>query len=111
MASNARSRVVFQCGQEDAAYLAREFAPLEAHALMSLGRFEAAARLSIEGRSSQAFTLRTLPPSEGAEPELAAEIAAASSLRFARPAELVDRELEAAVSAIRPGKDARQQRP
>jgi hypothetical protein len=100
VASNARSRVVFQCGQDDAAYLAREFAPLDATALMSLGRFEAAARFSLDGRTSAPFTLRTLPPGTG-NSDLAARARAVSSQRFGRPADVVDRELEAAVSSAR----------
>lgn len=102
VASNARSRVVFQCGQDDAAYLAREFAPLDATALMSLGRFEAAARFSLDGRTSAPFTLRTLPPGTG-NSDLAARARAMSSQRFGRPVDVVDRELEVAVSsAIEP---------
>jgi hypothetical protein len=97
VASNARSRLVFQCGQDDAAYLAHQFAPLDQRALMSLGRFEAAARLAIDGRSSEPFTIRTLPPAGTADPELAAEIRAASAEVFGRPIALVDQELEAAV--------------
>lgn len=94
VASNARSHIVFQCGQDDAAYLAREFAPLDATALMSLERFEAAARLSIAGRSSRPLILRTVPPVT-AESDLSTEARAASRQRYARSVELIDRELEA----------------
>ena len=112
VASNARSRVVFQCGQDDAAYLAREFAPLDPAALMSLERFEAVARLSIDGRSSQAFTLRTAAPSPPVGAALAAAVRSASSQRFARPVELVDRELLAGLDAVRTrDKGGRRERP
>jgi hypothetical protein len=97
VASNARSRLVFQCGQEDAAHLAREFAPLDAAALMALARFEAAARLSIDGTTSPTFTLRTLPPRAGV-PTLAADARAAMFERFAKPVGAIDQELAAAVS-------------
>jgi len=100
VASNARSHVVFQCGQDDATYLAREFAPLDATALMSLGRYEAAARVSLDGRTSPPFTLRTLPPRTGSS-DLAARTRAMSSQRFGRPADAIDRELEAAVISPR----------
>jgi hypothetical protein len=43
---------------------AAELKPLHAKALMSLGRFQAAARLSIGGRTSLPFTLREDPGSE-----------------------------------------------
>ena len=100
IASNARSRLVFQCGQDDAAYLAHEMAPLDATALMSLERFEAVARLSIAGRSSEPFTLKTLPPVEEADPARALESASSSAKRYARPVELIDAELGRAVGPI-----------
>src|SRR5437867_7828264 len=85
--SNARSRLVFQCGQDDAAYLAHEMAPLDAKSLMSLERFDAAARLSIAGHSSEPFTLKTLPPVGEADPARALESASTSGKRYARPVE------------------------
>lgn len=111
IASNARSRVVFQCGQDDAAYLAHEMAPLDAAALMSLERFEAAARLSIGGHSSEPFTIRTLPAVGAANAHRALESASASAERYARPVELIDQELKVAVgsSPVEAG-DARRRR-
>lgn len=100
IASNARSRAVFQCGQDDAAYLAREFAPLDAAALMSLPRFEMAARLSIGGQASPSLTLRTQPPSEIVDPGVAREATAASLARYGRPVEVIDRELLAALTSL-----------
>jgi hypothetical protein len=96
VASNARSRVVFQCGQDDARYLAGEFEPLDSTALMSLARFETAARLCIDGRSSQAFTLRMQLPSHNPDPIRAIEVRAAAQ-RFSPPVELIDRQLQAAI--------------
>jgi hypothetical protein len=91
--SNARSRGVFQCGQDDASYLAREFTPLDGNALMSLRRFEMAARLSIGGETSGTFTLRTLPPAEVSDLRIAAVVRAASLERYGRRVDLIDREL------------------
>jgi Helicase HerA, central domain len=91
--ANARSKVVFQCGQDDAAYLARTFAPLDAAALASLPRFEMAARLAIDGTTSQAFTLRTSAPSAVVDPEQASRTKTAALARYWRPSEFVDREL------------------
>jgi hypothetical protein len=99
--SNARSRVVFQCGQEDAAYLAREFSPLDAEALRSLRRFHAAARLAIEGTTSPTFTLRTLPPSAASDSLRAAEARAASSRRFGKPVQAIDEDLEAVLVSVK----------
>jgi len=96
--SNARSRLVFQCGQDDASYLAREFAPLDATALMSLPRFEMAARISIAGQTSEPFTLRTLPSPRIEDVGIAAEARAASLGHFGREVGMVDRELQATLA-------------
>ncbi len=95
ISSNARSRAVFQCGREDAASLAHEFAPLDAAALMSLPRFEMAARVAIDGQTSQALTLRTLAPPQAVDAMIAAEVRVASLTRHGRPVETIDRELTA----------------
>jgi len=76
---------VFQCGHDDAATLAKEFAPLDPTALLSLARFEAGARLSINGHTSAPFTLRTLPAAAIPEPSLRDEIIAASRATYGRP--------------------------
>ena len=100
--SNARSRLVFQCGQDDASYLAREFAPLDATALMSLPRFEMAARISIAGQTSEPFTLRTLPPPRVKDVGIAAEARAASLGHFGREVGIVDGDLQAALAPTPP---------
>ncbi len=93
LSSNARTRIAFQCGQDDARYLAREFAPLDSLALQSLPRFEMAVRLSIEGETSRPFTARTLPPPPAADADVQQAVASASRSRFGRPAQEVDDEL------------------
>jgi len=95
VAANARSKVIFQCGHEDAAYFAREFAPINTEALMSLPRFEAAARLSIHGETSRPFTLRTAPLQPVTDPDLAEEVVAGSQARYGRHIAVIDRELQA----------------
>lgn len=100
ISSNARSRAVFQCGQDDAAYLAREFAPLDASALMALPRFETAARLSIGGQTSQPFTMRTVPLADVTDRTVASDIAEASLSRYGRHVAVIDRELEAVLAPM-----------
>lgn len=100
--SNARSRGVFQCGTDDAAALAREFAPLDAATLLALPRYEMALRLSIEGRTSEPFTVRTEPPTRAADPAVAAAVTAAALARYGRPAEELDAELRATLVAAVP---------
>ena len=96
--SNAGSRLVFQCGQDDASHLAREFAPLDATALMSLPRFEMATRISIAGQTSAPFTLMTLPSSPVKELGIAAEARAVALRRFGREIGVVDAELQATLA-------------
>jgi hypothetical protein len=86
--------LVFQCGHDDAATLAKEFAPLDPTALLSLARFEAAARLSIGGHTSAPFTLRTLPAAEIPEPSFREEIIAASREAYGTPIAEIDSGLE-----------------
>ncbi len=63
VSANARSKVLFSCSSIDARRLERDVAPdLSAHDLSHLGRFQAAARLVVDGEESAAFTFRTRPP-------------------------------------------------
>ncbi len=93
--TNARTRVVFQCGQDDARYLAREFLPLSELDLQSLGRFQAAVRLCVNGHSEPPFTgvTESAPPSRGEAH--AAQLAEVSLSRHGRPRVEVEAEIEA----------------
>ena len=93
LSSNARSRIAFQSGQDDARYLAREFAPLDAAALQSLPKFEMVARLSINAETSRPFTVRTNPPPPITDPHVAEDAARASKARFGRPVQEIDEEI------------------
>jgi hypothetical protein len=101
--SNARTRVVFQCGQDDAVYLAREFTPLRAEALMNLPAYHAAVRLAVEGQTSRPFTIRTLPLPTPVDPTVADDAVARSAEQFGRPADVVDAELREALRLNHPG--------
>jgi len=86
LAANARTRVVFQCGQEDAHYLAREFEPvLTRLSLQSLQRFQIAVRLCVNGHSERAFTAVTADPPPSLGEEHAARMARLSLQRHGRP--------------------------
>jgi hypothetical protein len=89
--SNAQSRIVFRCGDADASALAREFAPLDAQALLTLPKFEVAARLGAGGRAPRVVHLRTLgpsrPPADAATPQ---EVIAASMAWYGREVAQVD---------------------
>jgi hypothetical protein len=86
LAANARTRVVFQCGQDDAHYLAREFEPVFSRlSLQSLQRFQVAVRLCVDGHSEPPFTAVTAdsPPSLG--DAHASRLAQSSLHRYGRP--------------------------
>ncbi len=91
--SNARSRVAFQMGADDARLLSRELAPHLGEAdLRGLGRFQIACAISVEGNTSRPFTARTVP----APPPIRAsadQLIAASRRRNARPRGEVDAEI------------------
>jgi hypothetical protein len=94
LAANARTRVVFQCGQEDARYLAREFEPwLGQQELRNLQRFQVAVRLCRDGRTIRPLTGLTRPappPLAGGHLELMTE---AALKRWGRPRQVVESEI------------------
>ena len=102
LSSNARSRIAFQAGQEDARYLAREFAPMDAMAMQSLPRFEMVTRLSIGGETSRPFTVRTDPLPPITDPTIAKDAAEASRARFGRPVEEIDQAIAELVRPTQP---------
>jgi TraM recognition site of TraD and TraG len=94
LSANARTRVAFQCGQEDARYLAREFQPgLDERDLRNLQRFQVAVRLCVGGRTEPPFTGMTVaaPPSLG---DLSADRLVEKSVeRWGRPRAKVEAEI------------------
>jgi hypothetical protein len=100
LASNARSRIVFQCGQDDARYLAREFGPqLGEHELRNLQRFQIAARLCVNGRSEPPITAITRSARPGFGPEHAARLMQRSLERWGRARSVVEAEIRARLVA------------
>jgi hypothetical protein len=95
LAANARTRVVFQCGQEDARYLAREFSPwLGDLQLLNLQPHQVAVRQFRDGRTERPFTgiTRPEPPSLGAAHAVA--LTASALARSGRPRADVESEIE-----------------
>jgi hypothetical protein len=93
VASNARTRIVFQCGPDDARQVARDFEPLTIHQLQSLDRFQIAVRLSVDGHTLPPFTGTTLAAPAGLGDEHAAAVATASLDRYGRPVAEVEAEI------------------
>jgi hypothetical protein len=94
LSANVHTRIVFQCGSDDARLLARDYEPwLGERELRNLQRFQVAARICVNGRTEAPLTgvTRPLPPSLGAAH--ADEIAQASVRRYGRPRAQVEREI------------------
>jgi len=92
--ANARTRIVFQCSQDDATVLGREFGPVvTATDLRSLDRHRAAIRLCVDGSTRPAFVGRTLPPPPAGDAEVAEQIRRLSRTRYARPRREVEADI------------------
>jgi hypothetical protein len=94
--ANARSRVCFQLGSEDARLIASSSAELEAVDLQGLGRFEAYASLVGRGAVTPYASLRTLPPL--APTQSASQLRKLSRERYGRDLAEVESGLAALVS-------------
>jgi hypothetical protein len=95
LAANARTRVVFQCGQEDARYLAREFSPwLGDLQLRNLQPHQVAVRQFRDGRTERPFTGVTRPEPSSLGAAHAAALTAAALARCGRPRADVESEIE-----------------
>jgi hypothetical protein len=93
LTANARTRVVFQLGPDDARIAARDFEPMTAHQLQSLARYQMAVRLNIGGHTSSAFTGVALPMPDGLGEGHAAELKFKSVQRYGRPVADVEAEI------------------
>ncbi|HUY25276.1 MAG TPA: type IV secretion system DNA-binding domain-containing protein [Candidatus Saccharimonadales bacterium] len=104
LSANARTRVIFQCGQEDARYLAREFEPwLGELQLRNLQRFQVAVRLCRNGRTERPFTATTLPLPPALGDGHAERLIEAALERCGRSRQQVERAIERRFQAYRPG--------
>ena len=93
LTANARTRIVFQLGPDDARIAARDFEPMTAHQLQSLARFQMAVRLNVSGHTSPAFTGVALPMPRGLGEGHAAELKFKSVQRYGRPVAEVEAEI------------------
>lgn len=97
---NVGSMLVFQVGAKDAEVLAEQLAggimPAD---LMALPRYQAYARLLIDGMPSRPFSMRTLPPSRQIDDKRAEKIRRVSRRRYGRKATSVEADIHAAIGA------------
>ena len=99
LTANARTRVIFQCGQDDARYLAREFEPwLGDLQLRNLQPHQVAVRQFRGGRTERPFTGVTRPEPSGLGEENAQGLVEASLRRYGRPRARVEAEIESRLS-------------
>lgn len=104
--ANARSKVVFQLGSDDAAAYARMYPDLSAEDFTSLGRYEIYASLVAGGRSTPFASGRTLPPPPIVSDPV--ELIASSRQRYGQPLD----EIEAGFAALlQPDQPTAQERP
>lgn len=75
---------------QHAASFAREFAPLDAQALMSIPKHEVVARLSIDSVTSRPFSIRTDALPDPTDPTIARDVTEASRMRYGRPVTEID---------------------
>ncbi|MGI0131115.1 MAG: type IV secretory system conjugative DNA transfer family protein, partial [Thermoplasmata archaeon] len=99
LAANARTRITFQCGQDDARNLAREFEPwLGDRQLRNLQPYQVAVRQFLGGRTERPFTGVTRPETPSLGEESAQQLVAAALQRTGRVRAQVEREIEARLS-------------
>lgn len=92
---NAGSLLTFQVGAGDAETIAAQFGePVTPHDLQALPKYEAYARLLIDGLPSRPFSLRTAAPDQRSEPRRSEIIRRASRRRYTRPVDEVATTIE-----------------
>jgi hypothetical protein len=91
---NAGTLVSFRIGVEDAEVLAKEYAPVfSAYDLVNVEQFTAYVKLLIDNTAAKPFNMLTYPPRSGNK-QLAAAIKELSRLKYGRPREIVEAEIE-----------------
>ena len=94
LTANARTRVLFQTGQDDAQYLAREYEPLTAYDLRNLQANQVAVRLCVNRRTQVPFTGITRPAPESLGTDHARELVQFALSRYGRPRTAVEADME-----------------
>jgi len=91
---NVGSMASFRVGAEDAEFLQKQFAPVfDMNDLINLDNFNCYTKVLINNESSDAFDMKTYPPTEG-DPELRESIKQISRFKLGRAREIVEEEIE-----------------
>ena len=93
LTANARTRAVFQTGQDDAQYLAREYEPLTPYDLRNLQARQVAVRLCVNARTEPPFMGTTRPAPVSLGIDHARELIRVSLSRYGRPRDQVEAEI------------------
>jgi len=103
LTANARTRIAFQLGPDDARVVARDFEPMTVHQLQSLARFQIAVRLNVDGHTLPPFTGTTLAKPAGLGEGHTAELKFKSVQRYGRPVAEVEAEIVARLNRFGAG--------
>lgn len=91
---NVGTILCFRVGTEDADFLEKQFAPIFTKVdLVNIPNYNLYLKLLIDGYVSDPFNIRTFPPHEPNK-ELAEKIAELSMLKYGKPREEIEREIE-----------------
>lgn len=91
---NVGSLAAFRVGAEDGEFLEQQFAPVfSAHDLLNIDNYNAYVKLLMDGQTSRPFNIRTFAAPDGAS-ERARAIKELSSMKYGRPREDVEKEIE-----------------
>jgi len=82
---NVGTLLSFRIGPQDAEFIEKQTEPVfSAHDLINLDRFNAYAKLTIDGTPSKAFSMQTLPPEKESDRELAHKVKELSRLKYGK---------------------------
>ncbi|MCS7200957.1 MAG: type IV secretion system DNA-binding domain-containing protein [Patescibacteria group bacterium] len=91
---NVGSMIVFRIGVEDAEIFERQFSPVfNKYDLLNIPNYNAYIKLLINGRISEAFNIRTLPPSP-VNKQLINQMMELSMLKYGRDREEIEKEIK-----------------
>lgn len=91
---NVGSMVSFRVGAPDAEMLVKEFAPeVTENDLVNIDKFNAYAKIMIDGSASKPFTIQTMPPMGEGNEKLGEAIKQLSRLKFGRDRRIVEAQL------------------
>ncbi len=91
---NVGTMLAFEVGVDDAERLAREFAPMESNDFLHLARFHFYIKMMIDGKTTDAFSGETVPPSAEASEATRQNILSINALAYGTPRVLVEEQIK-----------------